>query len=430
MYKNLCKSKLKLVHLKALPGTVSNGIRVILTATQLLVNNSGTMLKRDFLIRSVSLARRLPAYAGLVMLLACGSQCLAQKSVEAAKPLSSTEIEGIVKTFTAKEAQFRRALNAYVFTRDALVQSLGMGGQITGEYHRVSYFTFDEQGNRYEKIILFPMASFTSVTQEDIDDLGGVNPFALEPSKVDQYNFKYVGKERIDELDLYVFDVSPKVMPDPKKTKQRLFLGRVWVDDHDIQIVKTRGKGVPETKINKFPNVETYRELIDGHYWFPTYSYADEELIFDNGEPLHIRMKVRYSDFVMGHSKLTITEADGTPSPDQPGAKPSPAPPPTATPQKIEPPEMVQGGLLNSKAIELPEPEYPEEAKKARAGGRVIVSVIVDETGKVISAEVEDGPIQFRRVALEAARKARFKPLLVGGQPVKVSGVLSYLFAP
>ena len=216
-------------------------------------------------------------------------------------------------------------------------------------------------------------------------------------------------------------------MPDPKKTKQRLFLGRVWVDDHDLQIVKTRGKGVPETKTNKFPNVETYRELIDGHYWFPTYSYADEELIFDNGEPLHIRMKVRYSEFIVGHSKVTITEAEG-PAPTQP--KPTPSTQPQTTPDRNQSPAMVQGGILNSKAIELPEPEYPEEAKRARAGGRVLVAVVVDETGKVISAEVEDGPIQFRRPALEAARKARFKPMLVDGHPVKVSGVLEYRFVP
>jgi TonB family protein len=310
------------------------------------------------------------------------------------------------------------------------VQSIGMGGQITGEYHRVSNYTFDEQGARYEKIVLFPMPSFAgTVSPEDLEDLGGVNPFALEPSKIDQYNFKYVGKERIDELDLYVFDVSPKVLPDPKKTKQRLFLGRVWVDDHDLQIVKTRGKGVPETKVNKFPNVETYRELVDGHYWFPTYSYADEELIFDSGEVLHIRIKVRYSDFAMGHSKVVITETEGPP-PTPAEAKPAPPPQPSGAPATSQLPEVVAGGVLNSKAIELPDPEYPEEARRAHAGGRVIVSVIVDETGKVISAEVEDGPILFRRVALEAARKARFKPMLVDGRPVRVSGILQYRFAP
>ncbi len=225
------------------------------------------------------------------------------------------EVERIIRTFTAKETQFRRALNEYAFKRDAVLQSLGMGGQITGEYHRVSVFTFDDQGNRFEKISYFPMPSLGAVTQEDIDDLGGIQPFALEPSKIPQYNFKYVGKDKIDELNLYVFDVAPKVMPDPKKTKERLFMGRVWVDDQDLQIVKTKGKGVPETKKNKFPIVETYREQIDGRYWFPTYSYADEELIFDSGDTLHIRMKVRYSDFELARAKVKIIEVEGPDAP-------------------------------------------------------------------------------------------------------------------
>lgn len=355
------------------------------------------------------------------------NHCLAQQPTDSSA-LSAAQIERIVKTFTAKETQFRHALNLYSFKRDALLQSFGMGGQLTGEYHRVSYFTFDDKGVRYEKISHFPMPTFEgSVTEQDLEDLGGVNPFALEPSMLDRYTFKYVGKEKIDELDLYVFDVAPKVMPDPRKTKERLFSGRVWIDDHDLQIVKTRGKGVPETKTNKFPTVETYREEIDGKYWFPTYSYADEELVFDSGESLHIRMKVRYSDFAPARATVTITEAEG-PLPAQP--RPTASPQPSTTPENNQPPGMIQGGILNSKAIELPEPVYPEEARRAKAIGKVIVSVVVDEEGKVISAEIEDGPIQFRRFALEAARKARFKPMLVAGRPVKVSGVLEYRFAP
>jgi muconolactone delta-isomerase len=242
--------------------------------------------------------------------------------------LPQAEVDRIVKAFTDKEAQFRHALNEYSFKRDAVLQSLGMGGQITGEYHRVSLFTFDDQGNRYEKISYFPMPSFQSITQEDIDDLGGIQPFALEPSKLAQYDFKYVGKEKIDELSLYVFDVRPKMMPDPKKTKERFFAGRVWVDDQDLQIVKTKGKGVPETKKNKFPTVETYREQIDGRYWFPTYSYADEELIFDSGDVLHIRMKVRYSDFELARAKVKIIEVD---DPDAPKKETKP---PTTMPRK------------------------------------------------------------------------------------------------
>ena len=243
--------------------------------------------------------------------------------------LSQAEADRVIAAFTTKESQFRRALNLYSFKRDAIVQSLGMGGQVAGEYRRVSYFTFDDQGNRYEKISFFPMPSFGGVTQEDLEDLGGIEPFALEPSKIDRYNIKYVGKEKIDELNLYVFDVAPKVIPDPKKTKERLFTGRIWVDDQDLQIVKTKGKGVPETKINKFPTVETYREQIDGRYWFPTYSYADEELIFDNGEPLHVRMRVKYSDFAPARATLKITEVD---NPETQKKEPKPTTPPKQKP--------------------------------------------------------------------------------------------------
>ena len=252
-----------------------------------------------------------------------------QNAVPASDNLSQAEIDRMVTTFTNREAQFRKALNNYSFKRDAMVQSLGMGGQVTGEYHRISTFTFDDQGNRFEKIGFFPMPSFGGVTQEDLDDLGGIQPFALDPTKRDRYNFKYVGKEKIDELSLYVFDVVPKVIPDPKKTKERLFVGRVWVEDQDFQIVKTKGKGVPETKINKFPIVETYREQIDGKYWFPTYSYADDELIFDNGDTLHIRMKVRYTDFAPARADVKVIEVeDGSELPSgevkPPPTKPKP----------------------------------------------------------------------------------------------------------
>ncbi|HYU97192.1 MAG TPA: hypothetical protein VE977_00065 [Pyrinomonadaceae bacterium] len=250
----------------------------------------------------------------------------AQTSGASGGALSQAEIERIIKTFTTKETQFRHALNEYSFKRDAVLQSLGMGGQVTGEYHRVSLFTFDDAGARYEKISYFPMPSFNQVTQEDLEDLGGIQPFALEPAKIPQYDFKYVGKDKIDELSLYVFDVTPKVIPDPKKSKERFFTGRIWVDDQDLQIVKTKGKGVPETKINKFPIVETYREQIDGRYWFPTYSYADEELIFEKGEPLHIRMKVRYSDFELARAKVKIIEIDDPNAPKQETKPPATVP--------------------------------------------------------------------------------------------------------
>jgi hypothetical protein len=239
------------------------------------------------------------------------------------------DVDRIIRAFTSKETEFRQALNNYAFKRDAVIQTLGMGGEVTGEYHRTSQFTFDDRGEKYEKITFFPQPTLTEIsfTQEDLEDLGGVQPFALEASKINQYNFTYVGKEHIDELDTYVFDVAPKVMP--KKVSERLFQGRVWVDDRDLQIVKVRGKGVPEGN-QRFPVFETYRQQIDNRYWFPTYTYADDDLVFPGDEVVHLRMVIRYTDFKRFGSHVTITEV-GDPGEDVPEAKPAP------TPQKSKP---------------------------------------------------------------------------------------------
>ena len=258
-----------------------------------------------------------------------------QQTAAAAKPSVSTspvDVEKIIRAFTAKETQFRQALTQYGFKRDAVIQTVGMGGQISGEYRRVSSFVMDDSGKRYEKILLFPMPTLTElqVTAADLEDLGGVQPFALEASKAHLYDFKYVGKERIDELDLHVFDVSPKVMPDPKKTKDRFFQGRVWVDDQDLQIVKARGKGVPEGK-ERFPTFETYREQIGGLYWFPTFTFADDELVFENGHAVRMRMRVKYTDFEKLTGKVRVIE-EGEPGVEDPESKPATPPAPTTKP--------------------------------------------------------------------------------------------------
>ncbi|MCA1612776.1 MAG: outer membrane lipoprotein-sorting protein [Acidobacteria bacterium] len=225
-------------------------------------------------------------------------------------PLAPAEADSIVRAFTAKETGFRQALNSYRFKRDATIQTIGLGGQITGEYRRVSNFAFDDQSNRYEKITFMPASTLTelTVTAEDIEDLGGVNHFALELSRLGQYDFAYAGKEMIDEVDTYVFDVTPKVIP--KKVSERFFKGRVWVEDKDLQIVKVRGKGVPEGE-QRFPTFETYREQVDGKFWFPTYTYADEQLVFKSGQVVHFRMRVRYTDYkrFAGTSKI-LEEGD------------------------------------------------------------------------------------------------------------------------
>jgi hypothetical protein len=234
------------------------------------------------------------------------------------------DTDKIIRAFTAKETEFRQALNNYAFKRDAVIQTIGAGGEASGEYHRASQFAFDDRGEKFEKITYFPQPTLTEIsfTQEDLEDLGGVEPFALEASKINQYNFTYVGREHIDELDTYVFDVAPKIVP--KKVSERFFQGRVWVEERDMQIVKVRGKGVPEGD-QRFPVFETYRQQIDGRYWFPTYTYADDELLFPHDQAVHIRMIVRYTDYKRFGSKVKITEVGG-PDEDAPETKSAPSP--------------------------------------------------------------------------------------------------------
>ena len=263
---------------------------------------------------------------GLMVLCFMAIGVSAQQTNIVKTPLSQAEIDRIVKNFTAKEAEFRDALREYVFNRNATIQTIGMGGQVTGVYRRDSFMALNEQGRRAEKIVYFPVPTIkeVAITPEDIENLGSINPFALEPSKAVLYNFTFVGKEKIDELDLYVFDVAPKVLPDPKKSKELLFLGRIWVDDHDLQIVRSKGKAVPEDKNNKYPIIETWRENVGGKYWFPSYATSDDELVFDSGQAVKLKIRVRYKDYTQGKSEVKILD----------DTEETPTPTPTPTPKK------------------------------------------------------------------------------------------------
>jgi protein TonB len=103
-------------------------------------------------------------------------------------------------------------------------------------------------------------------------------------------------------------------------------------------------------------------------------------------------------------------------------------PPPAAV--KKAPPKTISGGVLNGKAISLPKPAYPAAARAVRASGAVQVQVLIDETGKVVSASAAGGHPLLQAAAVAAARGARFSPTLLSGQPVKVSGIITYNFVP
>lgn len=250
---------------------------------------------------------------------------LAQTSNVVTNNLSQAEIDQIIKKVAANEGDFRYALTNYIFNRSATVQTLGMGGQITGSFRRDSTMNLTPDGKRFEKILFAPVATtpLGFITPEDLEDLGGVNPFALDPSVINLYNFNYLGKEKIDELNLHVFEVAPKVMPNPKKSKQRLFTGRIWIDDQDLMIVKSKGKAVPETKENKFPVVETWRENVDGKYWFPSFASSDDELVFDNGASVKLKMRIKFTEYRQGRSEVKILDDDEEIKEE---AKPAPTP--------------------------------------------------------------------------------------------------------
>ncbi len=110
-----------------------------------------------------------------------------------------------------------------------------------------------------------------------------------------------------------------------------------------------------------------------------------------------------------------------------PAVKMDSEPPPPAAPKPLLRP--ISGGVLNGTAINLPAPTYPDAAKRLRISGVVIVSVVVDENGKVIAAEALSGPSSLKDVAVQAALRARFSPTKLSGQPVKVSGVINYKFS-
>ena len=152
---------------------------------------------------------------------------------------------------------------------------------------------------------------------EDEQDLRNVQPFVLTTQDIPKYHVRYLGQQNADEIPCYVFAVKPKKL----EPGQRYLQGMIWVNDRDLQIVKSYGRGVGLLKRNsdnQFPKFETYRQQIDGKYWFPVYTEANDTLFFETG-PQRIRMVVRYDDYKQFKSESQIKYGE----PVEP-AKPAP----------------------------------------------------------------------------------------------------------
>ena len=274
----------------------------------------------------------------LSLWLATNRPAAAQQNKPAPTPAANKNLAPaeVIKQFTARESELFETWKEYAYKQESTIQVLGPANTVSGDFYQVSEFVFNDAGKRIQRIVKAPPSSLEQMgilTAEDKNALTNLQPFALNAQELPNYNVSYVGKEKVDALDTYVFDVMPKVMGNQKELRRlkvqkiegKYFQGRIWVDDQDLQVVKVHGKVVPEFK-QRFPKFETYRENIDGRYWFPTYTYGDDTMSFDDGGSLHIRMVIKYKDYRQFQSDVKITSSeeikDEPKTTSKPGAKP------------------------------------------------------------------------------------------------------------
>ncbi len=263
--------------------------------------------------RSLSLTSFSYSYRTLLAIILLLVIVIPQKARSQEGPLDKSApkgitVEEIIKRFAAKEKDFKEARDQYTYRQDVKVMTLD-GDTPDGEYQEVFDVTFDDQGHKVKNVVFAPQPTLQRIqmTEEDFDDIENRLPFVLTSDEVGEYDILYVGEQKQDELNTYVFDIAPKQIVG----KKRYFQGRIWVDDHDYQIVETYGKTVPDIKKkrgqeNLFPKFTTWREQIDGEYWFPTYTRAEDTLQFSLGG-VKIREIIKYTNYRRFGSKSRIT---------------------------------------------------------------------------------------------------------------------------
>src|ERR1700676_1327899 len=240
----------------------------------------------------------------------------------------------IIQRFTQKEEEFARARMRYTYKKTVRIQEFGPDGQPAGEYTVVLQAARNPDGTWYEKTIERPQSSMPHMhlLAEDLEVLQRIPAYSLTSTQLAKYNVKYIGKEKVDEVDCYIFNIKPKL---PERNAA-LFDGIVWVDDKYLEVVKTYGRwmtdlGVMRSKTLPFTMFETYREYVDGKYWFPAYARSDDTATVEKTE-IPIRVVIKYSDFkplgVMAPSPAVTPAASSPSSSSPPNTTPAPTPKP------------------------------------------------------------------------------------------------------
>lgn len=246
--------------------------------------------------------------------------------LHAGKEPSPEEIQEIIRKFAAQETAFSKAREAYTYRQTSRLQELDDNGGRIGNWEETFDVIFTANGKRDEKVVRAPVPALRNLilTPEDLQDMRSVQPFVLTSNEISNYSVNYLGQEKLDEIECYAFAVRPRKM-EPGK---RYFAGIVWVDEQELQIVKSYGRATGLMKRNQdsqYPKFETFREQVDGKYWFPTYTVSNDTLVFDSGLAQKIKMTVRYADYKQFKSDVKITFGDEVPTPDP--AKPKPPEP-------------------------------------------------------------------------------------------------------
>ena len=218
----------------------------------------------------------------------------------------------IVAEMGKHESAFAKARENYTFRQTVVMQTINDdNGKPDGEYRQVTDVGFNRDGTRNESVVFAPQNTLERVIidQSDFEDLRLRIPLVLTSEDLPNYDVKYLGKQKVDELDTYVFEATPK----NADLKHRYFEGKVWVDQKDLEIVMINGKNVPDDLKHQHFSIPftTYYEQVDTVNWFPTYTRADGTVHFAASKDgpatdIHMRNTVKYTDYRRYRSSARI----------------------------------------------------------------------------------------------------------------------------
>ena len=227
--------------------------------------------------------------------------------------------EEIIRHFSQKEEEYLLSRAHYNFRKSVRIQEFGPDGSVVGEFLRVTEYSKKPDGRLVAKAIEKPQSTLQGIylAPEDLDALDRIPSFPLTASQLSKYELKYLGKEQVDEIECYIFQAKPKAVD---RTKA-YFDGVVWVDAKYLEVVKTYGKWITDQGDARasaqlpFSLFETYRENVDGKYWFPSYLRSDDTLHLKDAE-IPVRLTVKWSEFKSGPAASSVAPADSaTPTP-------------------------------------------------------------------------------------------------------------------